>query len=235
MIQRFGADTVRLYCLFASPPEKDLEWSDSAIEGSYRFLNRLWRTIHQLSGVLSPVGPCMPMDPGELSSEEKKLRAAEHEAMRRATRDMLDRFQFNTAIAACMELLNTIGQHREHLEKSSNGPRVLSSALSTLLTVLAPITPHISEELWAHMGHSHSLSESRWPDYDPRALVRDEVTVVVQVNGKLRSSISVPVDMDQEELKSLCLEEDKVKKHIEGKKVVKIIVVPGKLVNIVVR
>ena len=235
MIRRFGADTVRLYCLFASPPEKDLEWSDSAIEGSYRFLNRLWRTVHELSGVISPVGPCLAMEGQGLTPEEKELRAAEHEAMRRATRDMLDRFQFNTAIAACMELLNTIGQHRESLRQSPSGPQVLSSALSTVLTVLAPITPHICEELWSHMGYQHSLAWSRWPEYDPRAVVRQEITVVIQVNGKLRSSINVPAEMDQEELKNLCLEDEKVKKHIQGKDVVKVISVPKKLVNIVVR
>ncbi len=235
MIRRFGADTVRLYCLFASPPEKDLEWSDSAIEGSYRFLNRLWRLVHELSGVISPVGPCISMEEHSLTPEEKDLRAAEHEALRRATRDMLDKFQFNTAIAACMELLNTIGQQRQSLKASPSGPQVLSSALSTVLTVLAPITPHICEELWAHMGYKQSLAWSRWPDYDPRALVRQETTVVIQVNGKLRSSISVPVDMDQEELKSMCLNDEKVKKHIQGKKVVKMIAVPQKLVNIVVR
>ncbi len=235
MIRRFGADTVRLYCLFASPPEKDLEWSDSAIEGSYRFLNRLWRLVHELSGVISPVGPCISMEEHSLTPEEKDLRAAEHEALRRATRDMLDKFQFNTAIAACMELLNPIGQQRQSLKASPSGPQVLSSALSTVLTVLAPITPHICEELWAHMGYKQSLAWSRWPDYDPRALVRQETTVVIQVNGKLRSSISVPVDMDQEELKSMCLNDEKVKKHIQGKKVVKMIAVPQKLVNIVVR
>ncbi|WP_291320120.1 leucine--tRNA ligase [Desulfonatronospira sp.] len=235
MIQRFGADTVRLYCLFASPPEKDLEWSDSAIEGSYRFLNRLWRLVHELSGVISPVGPCMAMEGTKLTPEENELRTAEHEAMRRATRDMLDRFQFNTAIAACMELLNTIGQRRQSLRESPNGPQVLSSALSTVLTVLAPITPHICEELWSHMGYRQSLAWSRWPEYDSRALVRQEVTVVIQVNGKLRSSMNVPVDMDQEELKSLCLEDEKVKKHIQDKNVVKVIIVPQKLVNIVVR
>ncbi len=235
MINRYGADTVRLYCLFASPPEKDLEWSDAAIEGSCRFLNRLWRLVEELGPALSPVGPCVDMNAAELSPQEKELRAAEHGALRKAGRDMLERFQFNTAIAAAMELVNALSQHKEVLTARSSGKKALSSALSTVLSIMAPITPHICEELWSRMGYKTSLARTPWPEYDSRALLQDEVLVVIQINGKLRSKMSVPADMDQEELKSLALEDAKVQKHIQGKSVTQLIVVPGKLVNIVVK
>ena len=235
MISRFGADTVRLYCLFASPPEKDLEWSDQAIEGSYRFLNRLWRLTHDLFPVISPVGPCLKMNSDELSFEEKELRAVEHDVMRRATRDMLERFQFNTAIAAAMELLNAVNQHKDALKSNKSGQQILSSALSTVLTVLAPIVPHICEELWSFMGYNTPLSAARWPAYDSQAIEKEKITVVIQVNGKLRSSLNVPADIDEEELKRLALADSRIQKHIQGKTMVKLIVIPKKLVNIVVR
>ncbi len=235
MISRFGADTVRLYCLFASPPEKDLEWSDQAIEGSYRFLNRLWRLIHDLPPVLSPVGPCLKVNPDELGFEEKELRAVEHDVMRRATRDMLERFQFNTAIAAAMELLNAVNQHKEALKSNKSGQQILSSALSTVLTVLAPIVPHICEELWSFMGYKTPLAAAKWPAYDSQAIEKEKITVVIQVNGKLRSSLNVPADINEEEFKRLALADSKARKHIQGRTVIKLIVIPKKLVNIVVR
>ncbi len=235
MIDRFGADTVRLYCLFASPPEKDLEWSDSAIEGSHRFLNRLWRLLQELSPVLSPVGPCLDILQQDLNPQEKELRAKEHETMRRATRDMLDKFQFNTAIAGTMELVNAVNQAREELTSRESGCKLLSSSLSTVLTILAPITPHICEELWAQMGYQTPLAQTRWPTYDSQALQREEILIVVQVNGKVRSKIQVPADLDQEELKSMALEDPKIQSHIQHQSVSKVIVVPKKLVNIVVQ
>ncbi len=235
MISKFGADTVRLFCLFASPPEKDLEWSDSAIEGGYRFLNRLWRLVLELLPELKPVGPCADIDHQVLNPAEKTLRTKEHDSIRKISRDMLDKFQFNTAIAGAMELVNAIYHSKDELSDSPNRQVVLSSAVSSVLTVLAPITPHVCEELWAKLGYDYPLSESSWPQYDPRALQKDEILVVFQVNGKLRSKVSAPVDILREELIKTALADEKIRKHIQGKEVVKTVVIPQKLVNIVVK
>ena len=235
MINKYGADTVRLFCLFASPPEKDLEWSDSAIEGAYRFLNRLWRLVMELLPELKPVGPCADMDHDALEPEEKALRTKEHESIQKISRDMNDKFQFNTAIAGIMELVNAIYLFKDESKDSPNRREVLSSAVSSVLTALSPITPHICEEMWSKMGYDCPLSQSLWPKYDSRALHREEVLVVIQVNGKLRSRISVPADVSREELKALAQNDEKAIKHISGKEIVKMVIVPQKLVNIVVK
>ena len=235
MISKFGADTVRLFCLFASPPEKDLEWSDSAIEGASRFLNRLWRLTMELLPELKPVGPCKVLDQLSLNHAEKSLRTKEHETIMKITRDMIDKFQFNTAIAGAMELVNAIYHSKDELKDSFNGQEVLSSAISSVLTVLSPITPHVCEELWAMLGYDYPLSQSSWPQYDSLALQRDEVLVVIQVNGKLRSKISVPADISREKLGQSALKDEKALKHIQNKEIIKTIIIPQKLVNIVVK
>ena len=234
MIAKYGADTVRLFCLFAAPPEKDLEWNDKGIEGSSRFLNRLWRLVDELEDVLSPVGACVDVA-GSLSEPEAELRRKEHDTIRRVERDMENKFQFNTAIAAMMELVNTLYATKDDLRTSANGPRLLSSAISSLLVALSPIAPHICEEVWARMGYPRTLAVEPWPKHDPEALKTNEVTVVLQVNGKLRSQISVPADADSEEIQNQAMNDQNVARHIEGKTIVKIIVIPGKLVNVVVR
>ncbi len=234
MIAKYGADTVRLFCLFAAPPEKDLEWNDKGIEGSSRFLNRLWRLVDELEDVLSPVGACVDVA-GSLSEPEAELRRKEHDTIRRVERDMENKFQFNTAIAAMMELVNTLYATKDDLRTSANGPRLLSSAISSLLVALSPIAPHICEEVWARMGYPRTLAVEPWPKHDPEALKTNEVTVVLQVNGKLRSQISVAADADSEEIQNQAMNDQNVARHIEGKTIVKIIVIPGKLVNVVVR
>ncbi|MFP4455449.1 MAG: leucine--tRNA ligase [Desulfonatronovibrio sp.] len=235
MIKKFGADTVRLFCLFASPPEKDLEWSDSAIEGAYRFLNRLWRLVLELLPELRPIGPCADIDHSALNQAEKTLRTKEHESVQKITRDMIDKFQFNTAIAGTMELVNAIYHFKEQAGDSPNRQAVLSSAISTVTSVLAPITPHICEEIWSMLGYDYYLSQSSWPVYDQRALEKDEVLVVIQVNGKLRSKISAAPDASREDLREWALQDEKIQKFIQDREIVKVIVVPGKLVNIVVK
>ena len=234
MIAKYGADTVRLFCLFAAPPEKDLEWNDKGIEGSSRFLNRLWRLVDELEDVLSPVGACVDVA-GSLSEPEAELRRKEHDTIRRVERDIENKFQFNTAIAAMMELVNTLYTTKDDLRTSANGPRLLSSAISSLLVALSPIAPHICEEVWARMGYPRTLAVEPWPKHDPEALKTNEVTVVLQVNGKLRSQISVAADADSEEIQNQAMNDQNVARHIEGKTIVKIIVIPGKLVNVVVR
>ncbi|MFP4236805.1 MAG: leucine--tRNA ligase [Desulfonatronovibrio sp.] len=235
MIKKFGADTVRLFCLFASPPEKDLEWSDSAIEGACRFLNRLWRLVLELLPELRPTGPCAQIDHSALNQAEKTLRTKEHESVQKITRDMIDKFQFNTAIAGTMELVNAIYHFKEQAGDSPNRQAVLSSAISTVSSVLAPITPHICEEIWSMLGYDYYLSQSSWPVYDQRALEKDEVLVVIQVNGKLRSKISAAPDASREDLRETALQDEKIQKFIQDREIVKVIVVPGKLVNIVVK
>jgi leucyl-tRNA synthetase len=234
MIVKYGADTVRLFCLFAAPPEKDLEWNDKGIEGSSRFLNRLWRLVDELEDVLSPVGPCVAVD-GTLTEPEAELRRKEHDTVRRVERDIENKFQFNTAIAAMMELVNTLYTTKDDVRQSANGPRLLSSAISSLLVALSPIAPHICEELWARMGYTRTLAAEPWPAHDPEALKTSEVTVVVQVNGKLRGQICVAADATSQEIQDQALNDQNVARHIEGKNIVKIIVIPGKLVNVVIR
>ncbi len=234
MVARYGADTVRLFCLFAAPPEKDLEWSEHGIEGAHRFLLRVWRLVDELANILSPVGPCAPIN-GTLTLAERELRRKEHDTVRRTIADLDNKFQFNTAIAALMELVNALYLAKDDLRTSPCGPQVLSSAVATVLTVLAPFAPHLAEELWQRLGYTTLLAESPWPTYDPAALVVDEITVVVQVNGKLRGQVIAPANATDEELERLALADPNIRRHLEGKHRVKVIVVPRKLVNVVVR
>jgi len=234
MIAKYGADTTRLFCLFAAPPEKDLEWSDQGVEGAYRFLGRLWRLVDELLPRMSPVGPCASMDGLTLSEAAKDLRRKEHATVQKVLRDVTASFQFNTAIAAVMELVNAMYLAKDDLAQTEDGARVLSSAVSSTLAVLSPVAPHICEELWAQMGYTSLLATESWPEYDESALAVDQVTVVVQVNGKLRGRVDVPAEASKEEIEKLALAEPNVIKHLEGTTVRKVIVIPGKLVNIVV-
>ena len=232
MVAKYGADTVRVFMLFAAPPEKDLEWSDTGIEGAARFLSRVWRLVtEELSGVIRPTDGCLPLDPQELSPLLKELRRREHAMVAKVAKDIEGQFQFNTAIAAVMEMLNFLYANVDALKQES--PQAVSSAVNALITVLSPMAPHICEELWEMLGHKKLLADQPWPMHDPAALVTDTVTVVVQVCGKLRGKIEVAADADEESVKAAALAEENAVKHIEGKTVRKVIYVPGKLVNIV--
>jgi len=237
MIGKYGADATRLFILFASPPEKDLEWSDAGIEGAFRFLNRVWRLAEDLaeSGALKPIGPSAPLSAlgGELSGPAKDLRRKEHDSVRKVTRDMENKFQFNTAIAALMELVNEMYSLKDTLKDAPGGPEILSSALSTVLTLLSPVAPHLCEELWVHMGHKGQLATLPWPGFDESALALDEIELVVQVNGKVRGRLMVPAGADQESVRQVAMTHENVLRHLEGKSIKKLIVVPGKLVNVV--
>ncbi|NDV26602.1 leucine--tRNA ligase [Desulfovibrio sp. JC010] len=232
MINKYGADATRLFILFASPPEKDLEWSDQGLEGAHRFLNRIWRLAEEFEGKLSATGACAKPSM-DLSSDAKKLRLKEHETVKRASRDMENKFQFNTVIAATMELVNEIYSLKDKLMESEDGRFALSSAYSTVLTVLSPIAPHICEELWAAMGYEGYIAEAAWPEHDEAALVTDEILIIIQVNGKMRGKLSVPAAASKEEIEKTALAHENVTKHTDGKTVRKVIVVPGKLINIV--
>ena len=228
LIERYGADTARLFSLFAAPPEKDLDWSDQGVDGSFRFLSRVWRLVHDR---LEMTRNAAPVDVATLAADERDLRRAVHKAIKKVTEDIEERFHFNTAIAAVMELLNTL-QSCEL--KTPQAGAVMQEALESLVLMLAPFVPHITEELWQRMGHATQISATAWPEYDRQAVVDEELLVVVQVNGKLRSRISVPAAADEEAVKASALADDKIKPFLEGMQVRKVICVPGKLVNIVV-
>jgi leucyl-tRNA synthetase len=228
LIRKYGADTARLFSLFAAPPEKDLDWSDQGVDGSYRFLNRVWKLVHDKLDLVSRAG-CV--DISTLTAEERTLRRTVHKTIRKVTEDLEERFHFNTAIAAVMELLNTL--QSTELSSPQRGA-VMKEALETMVLLLAPFVPHLSEELWHLLGHTELLSSSAWPEYDRSAVVDEEVLVVVQVNGKLRSKITLPAGTDEDFLKARALADEKVRPFLEGVQVRKVICVPGKLVNIVV-
>ncbi len=228
LIERYGADTARLFSLFAAPPEKDLDWNDQGVDGSFRFLNRVWKLVNDRLELISTAAP---LDGAALTTEERALRRAVHKTIRKVTEDIEDRFHFNTAIAAVMELLN--GLQPADLS-SPQSAAVMREALVSLVLLLAPFVPHIAEELWQLMGQPGSVSTTPWPEYDQEAVVDDELLVVVQVNGKLRSKITVAAGADQETLKALALADEKVQPFLQGVQVRKVICVQGKLVNIVV-
>ena len=228
LIKRYGADTARLFSLFAAPPEKDLDWNEQGVDGCYRFLNRVWKLVHEQ---LESVSAAQALDLSALSDEERNLRRAVHKTLKKVTEDIDERFHFNTAIAAVMELMNTLQGARLN---SPQAAAVMKEALELVVVMLAPFVPHITEELWQQLGHTTPLSATAWPAWDSEAVVDEELLVVVQVNGKLRSKLSVAVGLDEESIKQMALADDKVKVFTDGLQVRKVIYVPGKLVNIVV-
>jgi leucyl-tRNA synthetase len=234
MIARFGADSVRLFCLFAAPPERDFDWSDQGIEGASRFLHRLWRLAQELGPRLPLLSACAATAADVAGdATAKALRYKEHATVKKVGNDIESRFQFNTAIAAVMELVNAISQDKDALLETESGRRALASALSSALAVLAPVTPHVCEELWRFLGHTEALVTRGWPKYAEEALLLDEVEVVVQVNGKLRGRLAVPADAAEDAVREAALAQHNVLKHLEGKTVRKVVVIPGKLVNVV--
>lgn len=227
IIDKFGADTARLFILFAAPPERDLEWNDQAVEGCYRFINRVWRFVYDY--VQSCGGE--NAEAGELSRKDKDMRRLVHTTIKRVTDDAGTRFNFNTAISAIMELMNGLYQYRE---VAGYNKAVMAEAVDTLVLLLAPFIPHVTEELWQDLGHGESVHKQKWPVVDEAALVADEVTVIVQVNGKVRDKILMPVNLDKAETEKMVLAQPKIAEILAGKEVKKVVVVPNKLVNVVV-
>ncbi|MFQ5911616.1 MAG: leucine--tRNA ligase [Nitrospinota bacterium] len=229
IIDRYGADTARLFMLFAAPPEKELEWSDAGVEGCHRFLNRVWRLVtgaaDQVRDFHGPIGE-------DLSRPERELRKRVHQTIRKVTEDVGRRFRFNTAIAAIMELVNALYPFQP--ERTPNCRAVWKEALESLVILLYPFAPHIGEGLWRALGHSTSLVAHPWPAYDPEVAAEEVRTIVLQVNGKVRSRIDLPTTADEEEVRSRALEDERIRNWIGEKKVRRVIVVPGKLVNVVV-
>lgn len=229
IIDRFGADTARLFILFAAPPERDLEWSEQGVEGCYRFLSRIWRLVYQCAG-LAQEGVLAPA--AEWDEAAKEIRRQTHTAVQRVTTDVGTRFNFNTAISSIMELVNAVYLYKE---KPEAHPAAVREAVEILLILLAPFAPHITEELWEQLGHTGSIHQQEWPAVDEEALRRDEVTVVLQVNGKVRDRIQVPAEISATDLEVKIRSLPKIPEWTQGKKIAKVITVPGKLVNLVVK
>ena len=228
LIEKYGADTVRMFTLFASPPDQSLDWSDSGVEGSYRFLKRLWKIVASHQAV-----PVPNFVDTELTAKQKKLRLKTHQTLQKVTDDFGRRQTFNTAIAASMELLNATTKFLE-FNVSETDQAVIQEALESVILMLAPIVPHFCHALWDHLGHEGAVMDASWPEVDESALIQDSILIVLQVNGKLRDKIEVPKNMSKEDLERNALENDAVKRFSDGKTVRKVIVVPGRLVNVVV-
>lgn len=234
ILDRYGADTARLFILFASPPEKDLEWSDAGVEGSERFLNRVWRLVADNIKEIRDLEED-GLDPDGFSPEEKELYRVLHVTIKRVTEDIEERLNFNTAISAIMELTNAAYHYLSVVSKEEINYRLVKEVITKLLLLLSPFAPHMTEELWAELGNEGYIYYQSWPEYDESALRKDEITIVVQVNGKVRDKVEVDAGISEDELKKVVLEQPKIKGYTEGKEIVKMIVIPKKLVNIVVK
>jgi leucyl-tRNA synthetase len=252
MLQKFGADALRLYVMFVAPPEKEVEWTDSGLEGSYRFLARVWRLIDYWSETIAGDGIASPDGCDTLSADEKAIRRKTHDTIRRVTADIEQRQQLNTPVSAMMELVNELYAFSEKTTLGAPGRRVeddlehagdperaevicvMREASDALVRMLAPFAPHTAEELWEMLGHEGGLAAASWPAFNADVARADEIVVPVQVNGKVRGRITVPADADEPELERLALGDPGVQPHLAGKTVKKVVVARGRLVSIVV-
>ena len=230
LIEQYGADTVRLFSLFAAPPERDLEWNDKGVEGCYRFLNRVYRFIMDNLDMLKSA----PALPATFSTANEELHRKTHQTIKKVTADIDGKFHFNTAISAIMELQNSLGSLTADNNANKIEDGVIKEAIDSLLQLLSPMVPHFCEEMWQLSGHADHLAMAPWPCYDEEATQENEITLVIQVNGKVRSRLQVGLDIADEEIKAMALADKKTQKFIDGKDIRKVIIVKGKLVNIVV-
>jgi leucyl-tRNA synthetase len=222
IIDAYGADTARLFMMFAAPPDQQLEWSDTGVEGAYRFLRRVWNLSAELSGIGSVTASF-----NNLSADDQGLRRDTHLALKQASFDFA-RFQFNTVVSAAMKILNALEKAKVTADRA-----VLGEGLSILLRLLSPICPHISQTLWKELGYGDDILAASWPEVDEVALVQDEIELMIQVNGKLRGSLRIPKDADKATIEQMALAHESVQKQLAGAAAKKIIVVPGRLVNVV--
>lgn len=232
LIEKYGVDTLRLYTLFIGPPEKDAEWNDRAVEGAFRFLNRIWRKVVELAPHLSGLH-VERIEQDNLSKELKDLRRKIHATIRDVTKDIEEGFHFNTAISAIMELVNSIYLFK--LDDDKTGLAVMKEALETAVILLSPFAPHIAEELWVTLGNKPTIFKGSWPNYDPDAIKTEEIPIVIQINGRLKGTIDVPPDLHEEEIRARALAIPKVREWIKDKDIKKVIYVQGRLINIVAR
>jgi leucyl-tRNA synthetase len=227
LVEKLGADSVRLFMMFKAPPEDTLEWSDDGVQGAFRFLKRVWKSVHDHVSAGKPA----PLDAASLTAAQKDMRHLAHQTVVKVTDDIGRRRTFNTAIAAVMELMNALAKFED---ASLQGRAVVQEALEFIVLMLSPIVPHIAHALWHELGHQGAIVDAPWPKADARALAQDTIELVVQVNGKLRSQIQVPVDAEEAVIRAAALADANVQRFVEGKPVRKVIVVKGRLVNVVV-
>jgi len=250
MLQKFGADALRLYVMFVAPPEKEVEWTDAGLEGSFRFLARVWRLVDHWSGVVAAGRTANNHE--DLTASERGLRRKTHDTIRRVTVDIEERQQLNTAVSALMELVNELYAFSEQTEIGSPARHhpgstqtsvlerpgtiaVVTEAVDALVRMLAPFAPHTGEELWEMLGHKGGLSATSWPAFDAEVAKADEIVVPVQINGKVRSRLTVAAGATESELEALALADPTVKAHTQGKTVKKVVIAKGKLVSLVVQ
>ena len=227
IIEKYGADTARLFILFAAPPERELDWSDKGVEGSFRFINRVYRMVYDFSQKYKDAP-----DSYEIKTEaDKSMAYWMNYAIKKVSDDIGERFNFNTAISTIMEMVNEMYRYKEGEVNAG----LYAAAIKNLIIMLAPFVPHVTEEMWEHLEYGGSVHEQPWPEYDENALVKDTVEIVVQINGKIKEKINIAGDLSREEMEKIAMENDKVKGLTDGKNVVKVIAVPGKLINIVVK
>jgi leucyl-tRNA synthetase len=231
IINRYGADTMRVFILFSAPPEKDLDWREEGVEGSWRFLNRVYRIVDQYTDRIKDI-KVDSIKYSHLKGEVKKLYSFTHRTVKRVTEDIEKDFHFNTAISAIMELLNEISSLKVSEDKESLS--VIKFSLERMALLLSPFAPHLSEELWSMLGNSPSIFERQWPTFDEEALKEEEIQIVIQINGKVRDRISIPADSDEDFVKEKALKTQKIAPKIQGRSIKKIIYVPQRLINIVI-
>lgn len=228
IIRKYGADTARLFILFAAPPEKELDWSDAGVEGSFRFLNRVHRVVYELKDMISMAPKSYILE----TNEDKELAYIMNSTVKKVSEDVGGRFNFNTAISSIMELVNELYKYKEG-DNINLG--LLKISIENLVLILSPFTPHICEEMWQHLGNQESVYKSSWPKYDEAAMVKDSVEIVIQVNGKVKEKLNITNNLDKSTFEKVAMEDHKVKAILEGKDVIKVIAVPNKLINIVVK
>jgi leucyl-tRNA synthetase len=251
MIQKYGADALRMYVMFVAPPEKEIEWTDAGLEGSFRFLARVWRLVEQLAETIGGEG-IPSAGTLELSDAERALRRRTHDTIRRVTLDLDPRVHLNTAVSAMMELVNELyafcaqteclrfGRESQDAAKVGTVERpgtvaVLKESIEALVRMLSPFAPHMAEELWEMLGHQGGIVAAGWPSFDEAIAKAEEIVVPVQVNGKVRGRLTVPADTGEDRLRELAVGDPQVAKHLQGKTVAKVVVAGGRLVNIVAR
>jgi len=233
LIEKYGADTARLFCLFASPPEKDLDWNDKGVEGSFRFLQRVWRLVAERAEQLKDVEAVSTLSPADLNDDDvKQLIQKIHKTIKKVTDD-IDRFHLNTAIASTMEMVNALYKYLEKERTDAHALGLLKGALETLLILLFPFVPHIMNELWVFLGSGGPSLGAYWPNYNPEYIKEEKVMIAVQVNGKLRDTCEMDRDTEEVQLKETVFNLEKVTKYTAGKEIRKVIIIPNKLVNIV--
>jgi len=233
ILDEYGADTARLFILFASPPEKDLEWSDKGVEGADRFLNRVWRFVTENLELINNAETELKAD--TLDKDGKTLYRTMHASIKKVSEDVGKRLNFNTAISAIMELTNEVYSYLNDRSAEDTNTALIKEVAEKIILLLAPFAPFITEELWDYLGHAENVHSAQWPEYKEEALKKDEITIVIQVNGKVRDKINIAADASEAEVKEQVMEEEKIQSYLEDGNLVKTIYIPKKLVNLVIQ